>query len=99
MAFGCGATVYYNYRDFRFENCLRKPVLVAMTVDGRSLVGTISTDADPGFRVRIEERGHRFFNDSGRRYRENRVYRMITDADGKLLSEELLAHNRGEVLY
>jgi vancomycin resistance protein YoaR len=97
--FGCGATVRYNYNDFRFENPLPYSVIVNMEIAGGQLGGSIAAPVEPMFRATIEERDHRFYNENGWRMRENRIYRIITYPDGTLIKEELLAHNRCRVNY
>ncbi len=111
VPFGCGATVFYNYRDLRFANPLDVPVRIGLSVEdesGRSadrparawtLVGRIDAGADPGVRVTVEERGHRFFLTDGVRMRENRIHRRIVDADGRVIEDAELAHNLCEVKY
>jgi vancomycin resistance protein VanW len=111
VPFGCGATVFYNYRDLRFSNPLDQPVRVSLRIldlppagsdrpaRGWRLVGRICAQRDPGRRVVVEERDHRFFVEGGRRMRENRIFRRIVDRDGSLIEDALLAHNRCEVRY
>jgi len=99
VPFGCGATVFYNYADLRFENPLPIPILISIYIEDRMLVGRMLTTSNPGYRITIEERDHRFFEENGIRMRENRLFRRITDSDGRLLREELLAHNRCRVAY
>lgn len=110
VPFGCGATVFYNYRDLRFENTLQVPVRIGLGIEdgppdaarsrpARILVGRIDAASDPGLRVSVEERDHRFFEEGGVRMRENRIHRRIVDADGQLVEDAELAHNRCEVKY
>lgn len=111
VPFGCGATVFFNYRDLRFANPLDQPIRVSLRVVDRPasegmpavrgwlLVGRICALRDPGRRVQVEERDHRFFERDGVRMRENRIYRRIVDRDGALIEDALLAHNRCEVRY
>ena len=99
VPFGCGATVFYNYRDLRFENPLPQPVLVQLRIENRQLVGRMRTRTDPGWTVAIEERDHRFFEQDGLRMRENRIHRRIIDSHGGLIEDGVLTHNRCEVKY
>ncbi len=98
VPFGCGATVFYNYRDLRFENKLDQPVLICLRLVDGVLSGRVLCERDPGFRVKIVERDHRFFVEAGLRMRENRIWRIVEYPDGRG-GEELLAHNRCRVLY
>ncbi|OFW59613.1 MAG: hypothetical protein A2Y75_01380 [Candidatus Solincola sediminis] len=99
VPFGCGATVCYNFQDLRFENPLTQPIMVSLEIIEAQLIGKIRIASDPGFRVRIEERGHRFFNENGYRLRENFIWRIISDSHGAILREELMAHNKCRVVY
>ncbi|MBN2498721.1 MAG: VanW family protein [Deltaproteobacteria bacterium] len=99
VPFGCGATVFFNYRDLRFANPLAGPVCIQQRIEAGALFGRILAERDPGFRVRIEERGHRFFVEHGARMRENRLIRIVLDKDGREIGREFLAHNRCRVMY
>ena len=98
MPFGCGATVVYNYADFRFENPFPQPVLLRARIDDGSLVSEIWTTRDPGLRIEVEEEGHRFFRGETGWMRENRLRRRIRTTDGRLLADHEVARNRGRVL-
>ena len=97
--FGCGATVFYNYNDLRFENPLPYEVLVGMEIIDHQLRGRLYVWQDPGFYIVIEERDHRFFEENGQRMRENKIFRIIRSRDESLMREELLASNRCRVKY
>jgi len=99
VPFGCGATVFYNYRDLRFQNSLSTPLYVALEVKGGYLAGKFLTTEDPGFRVLIIERDHRFFMRGPDTMRENRIFRAFNDLDGNNISEEVLAYNLCRVVY
>lgn len=99
VPFGAGATVFYNYLDLRIRNSLEQPILLRIGVGEKELWGEFRGTTELGFRVRIEERDHRFFGRDGRVFRENRLWRRITDAEGKAISDEELAHNLCEVMY
>lgn len=97
--FGCGATVFYNYADFRFENPLSSAVLVRLRVHDGMLRGELYCEFDPGWRFEVVERDHRFFREGDQWFRENRIYRRLMAADGSVEREQLIAHNVGRVLY
>lgn len=99
VPFGCGATVFYNYADLRFENPLAGPVLLTLAIEEGMLVGALRAPADPGFTVEVYEVDHRFFQEGGAWYRENRIRRRIRGRDGEVLADQEVAHNRGRVLY
>jgi vancomycin resistance protein VanW len=99
VPFGCGATVFYNYVDLRFENPLPGPVLLDLRVEERRLVGELWAEAEPGFRVELYEVGHRFFREGGQWMRENRIRRRFLQPDGREILDQEVAHNLGRVLY
>jgi vancomycin resistance protein VanW len=99
VPFGCGATVFYGTADLRFDNPLDQPVLLRMAVEDGALVGSLCCVRDPGFRVEIEERDHRFFREGGHWQRENRIVRRILDVRGGLILEQQVAHNRARTCY
>ena len=99
VPFGCGATVVYNYADFRFRNPLPTPVMVAARVEGGFFVSELWASEDPGWRVEVEEIDHRFFQIGDQWWRENRLRRRIIDRTGDVLVDEEVAHNRGRVMY
>lgn len=99
VPFGCGATVVYNYADFRFRNTLTTPVLLHAAVENGHLITSIRTTSDPGRSVRIEERDHRFYQIDGGWFRENRIFRLSADDSDSEVHEEQVAHNHGRVMY
>jgi vancomycin resistance protein VanW len=99
VPFGCGATVFYNLADLRFENPLPVPVLLRMQVHEGMLHGAVLSERDPGYRIDVYEENHRFERVGTAWYRENWIRRRIRRADGTLVVDEEVAHNRGRVLY
>jgi vancomycin resistance protein VanW len=99
VPFGCGATVFYNYADLRFENPLPQPVLLRLHIEAGLLTTELWTTEDPGWTVEIYEVDHRFLRDAEGWRRENRIRRRFRRADGSVLLDQEIAHNRGRVLY
>jgi vancomycin resistance protein VanW len=99
VPFGCGATVFYNYADLRFENPYPLPVLLRMQIQDGHLHGRLYARVDPGIRVEVREEGHRFFRNNGHWMRENRIHRRFLLGDGTVLLDQQVAVNRGRVLY
>ena len=99
VPFGCGATVFYNYADLRFENPLAGPVLLSLRVDGTHLRGEILATSAVPWSVRVSERGHRFFLRDGAWMRENHIDRRFIGPDGGVLFEEEVSHNVARVAY
>jgi vancomycin resistance protein VanW len=99
VPFGCGATVFYNYADLRFENPLPQPVLCRFLLKDRHLISELWTEEDPGWTVEIYEVEHRFYCEDNHWMRENRLRRRFRRADGSILLDHEVAHNCGRVLY
>ncbi len=100
VPFGCGATVFYNWADLRFENPLDVPVGLRLTIRDGELVGELRTAAPVEFRAEVYEVDHRFFERDGTVWRENRVRRRIVRVrDGAVLIDHEVAHNVARVAY
>jgi vancomycin resistance protein VanW len=99
VPFGCGATVFYNQADLRFENPLAMPVLLRFRIEARELVGELWTVEGPGWTVEVYEVDHRFFREEEGWMRENRIRRRFRLAGGDILLDQEVAHNRGRVMY
>ena len=95
-----GASVLYNYRDFRFRNNLKIPVILRVSVKPPFLEGAFYSFSQLPFKVDIFEKEQRFFRDAqGIVWRENRVFKRISDLKGEILQEKEIAHNLGRVCY
>lgn len=99
VPFGCGATVFYNQADLRFENPLPQAVLLRTWVEQGVLRAQLGACAPVPWTVEVYEVDHRFFRENGDWYRENRIHRRFTLRDGTLLLDREEAHNLGRVLY
>lgn len=99
VPFGCGATVVYNYADFRFENPLPVPVMLRSGVVDGQFISELWAERHPGFDVEVTEADHRFFREGDEWWRENRLRRRFVAASGKVLLDQEVAHNRGRVMY
>jgi vancomycin resistance protein VanW len=99
VPFGCGATVFFGTADLRFDNPIDQPVLLRLGIEDGSLVGRLCCATDPGFRVEILERDHRFYREGEHWMRENRIVRRILDPDGQLILEQEVAHNLARTCY
>jgi vancomycin resistance protein VanW len=99
VPFGCGATVFYNYADLRFENPLPQPVVMKLWIESGCLYGEIRALEDPGWTTEIYEVDHRRWVNEGGWYRENRIRRKFILANGAILLDQEVAHNRGRILY
>jgi vancomycin resistance protein VanW len=100
VPFGIGATVFYNYLDFRFRNSLDQPLLLTVGVEPPMLRGGFYSDREKAFDVSIVETAHRFFRgNDGAIWRENRVAKQISYRDGRPCVTAEIAHNLARVRY
>jgi vancomycin resistance protein VanW len=100
VPFGMGATVFYNYLDFRFRNLLGQPLMLRVSVAPPLLSGAFYSDRDNWFDVEIVETDHRFFRDGeGVVWRENRVARRVSYRNGRKPAIREIAHNVARVRY
>ncbi|MFO8182551.1 MAG: VanW family protein [Candidatus Aegiribacteria sp.] len=100
VPFGTGATVFYNYLDFMFRNGSPRTFQVRTWVDSDHLRGEIRSDGPLEGVYNVEERRHRFVREGDRVFRENQLWRIVTDpATSRVLKEELLMENHAEVRY
>ncbi len=99
VPFGFGATVFYNYVDFQFRNTLDQALLLHTRVEGGRLHGQIRTAADPGWRMRVVETGHRFFRENGSIYRENHLWKQKVGPDGTEHPRLPLFSTKAQVMY
>src|SRR5207244_12406934 len=60
VPFGCGATVFYNYVDFQFQNTLPFAVMLAAQVEPPVLRAEIRAAQPLPFATKIIETAHRF---------------------------------------
>ena len=100
VPFGTGATVFYNYLDLMFTNRSRRTFQIRAWVDDEHLRGEVRSDEPLAGVYSIEERGHRFVRTGGKVFRENQLWRILTDREtSRVLGEELLMENHAEVRY
>jgi vancomycin resistance protein VanW len=99
IPFGCGATIFYNYADFRFENPLPFPVLLRLRIEDRILIGELLSTQHPGWSAEIYEVDHRFFQRDGVWFRENRLRRRFVLDNGAVLLDQEIAHTCARVMY
>jgi vancomycin resistance protein VanW len=100
VPFGSGATVFYNYVDFRFFNPGPETYRIKLWLTEDELRGELWADRLPPERLHVRERGHRFFRLGGRVYRENRLVRTAVDRrTGRRAGREVVMHNVCPVLY
>jgi vancomycin resistance protein VanW len=100
VPFGCGATVFYNWADLRVANPLDVAIALRLRIDDGQLVGELWAAEPVDLRAEVYEVDHRFFEQDGAWWRENRIRRRIVRAsDGALLVDHEVAHNLARCAY
>nr|WP_255731475.1 VanW family protein [Solibacillus sp. MA9] len=100
LPFGSGASVFYNYVDFRFYNPTSKSFQIKVWVTDKHLKGAIFANEEIPCSYHIDERNHRFLKSGGKNYRQNEIWRKTIDkGTGQMIQEELLIKNFSEVKY
>ncbi|WP_432358739.1 VanW family protein [Sporosarcina sp. UB5] len=100
LPFGSGASVFYNYVDFRFKNTTEYDFQIRVWVTDRHLKGAIFSNDEVPYSYHIEERDHQFYKKNGKTFRQNEIWRRTVDKrTGNHLHNELLIKNNSEVKY
>lgn len=101
LPFGSGATVFFNYRDFRFRNDTAAPIQLRVWLTDKLLEGELRTTSSLPVSYGIVERAHRFVRQNGRLYRSNELWRetRLKSHGAPLLKTERLFSNFAEVRY
>lgn len=99
VPFGAGATLSYNYIDFRFRNDTCDTYYLELWMDDTYLWGRLSADAPPLCAYRVEERDHRVTQQWWGGYtRHNRIVQVATYPDGRV-TERQLVENHAIMMY
>jgi vancomycin resistance protein VanW len=98
LPFGSGASIFYNYIDLRFHNPTDRTFQIRMGLDDEYLNGLILVDQALAETYRVFEKNHQFVRQNGKNYRQNEIWRSLTDVSGTV-KEELLIKNFAEVKY
>jgi vancomycin resistance protein VanW len=101
LPFGSGATVFFNYRDFRFRNDTPQPVQLRLWLTDKLLEGELRTTEPWPVSYRVLEREHRFVRQGPRLFRANEIWREVRRKThgAPLLRTEKLYSNFAEVKY
>ncbi len=100
LPFGSGASVFYNYVDFRFKNTTEYAFQIRVWVTDRHLKGVILSNKEIATSYHLEERAHQFYKRDGKTFRQNEIWRWMVDKrTGEYVHEELLIKNNSEVKY
>ncbi len=100
VPFGCGASIFYNYRDYRFKNNTPHRFQLLFWLDKKCLNGDLRIDQELPYTYHIFEQNHAFIKKDDQFYRRNEIWRkQIAKEGGHQLSIECLQKNMALVKY
>lgn len=101
LPFGSGATVFYNYKDYRFTNNTSHSFQLNFWFSEKCLEGELRISEELPYSYHVYEQDHAFVKVEGKYYRKNEIWRKKLDKHqgGKILETELLTKNFAEVKY
>ncbi|WP_182419894.1 VanW family protein [Bartonella sp. HY038] len=98
VPFGCGATIFYNYLDYRFTNNSPNIWQLRLSLDENHLIGDILVNDTLNVKYDICEKNHSFLQCEGKFYRFNEIWRQQWQGDS-LISETLYRKNIAPMMY
>lgn len=101
LPFGSGATVFYNYRDFRFTNNTDHTFQINLWLSDKCLEGELRIDTELGYAYHVVEKDHQFLKIDGLFFRKNEIWRekILKFQGGKVIETELITKNFARVTY
>ncbi|MDR1820869.1 MAG: VanW family protein, partial [Oscillospiraceae bacterium] len=101
VPFGSGATVSYNYLDYRFRNDTDRTFQLLFWFDDKCINGDLRTSEELPFAYHVFEKNHRFVKTQDGYYRRNELWRnkYLKIGHGEPLEIELLQKNDSLVKY
>lgn len=101
LPFGSGATVFYNYLDYRVTNTTPYTFQFNIWFSEKCIEGELRIDKELGYAYHVFEKDHAFLKIDGKFFRKNEIWREKIDKfrSGMVLQQELIAKNLAEVLY
>lgn len=100
LPFGSGATVFYNYLDYRFENNTPYTFQLRIWITDEHLKGELRCSEELPNSYHVFERDHRFLKRGSKIYRQNSIFRDVIDRKtGDVVATEPVTENFAEVKY
>jgi len=100
MPIGCGATIVYNYKDYRFKNNTESTFQIISYADETHLCGELRTSNPQRYDYRVSEEDVHFVNINGSYYKKNKIARrMIDKKTGNELENKIIAETNAKVMY
>ena len=101
LPFGSGATVFYNYLDYQFQNNTKHTFQINLWFTDKCLEGELRIDKELDYSYHVIEKEHQFLKKNGQFYRKNEIWRnkILKFQSGKIVDTELLTKNFARVTY
>ncbi|MCX7708372.1 MAG: VanW family protein [Clostridia bacterium] len=101
VPFGTGATLFYNYVDFRFKNKTPHTYQINLWLSEEYLEGELRINTEPDHTYQVFEKNHRFLRANGEFYRQNEIWRsrISKKAIDEVINTELILKNFARVKY
>lgn len=101
LPFGSGATVFYNYVDYRFTNNTPHTFQLNLWLSEKCLEGELRIDAELDYAYHVVEKNHHFLKKGEVYFRSNELWRekYLKFAGGKVVETELIRKNFARVAY
>lgn len=94
-----GTSVAYNYVDYRFKNNTNQDVQLCVWVEDERLYGELRSKHPVTNQYELIEEDHHFTKQNEKFYRRSMIYKVTKDAEGKVLSKDLILKNKSEVMF
>jgi len=101
LPFGSGATVFYNYGDYRFTNNTPYTFQINLWLTEKCLEGELRIDKELDYAYHVFEKEHEFMKIGYEFYRKNEIWRnkILKFEGGRIIDTELLTKNFARVAY
>ena len=100
IPFGTGTSIYYNYLDYRVQNCTNQTFQLIVYVTDTHLCGELRSDKPLDVKYHIRSENEHFVREDGVVYRKGEVYRTCIDMKtGDIIFKVCIRKNHAKVMY
>jgi vancomycin resistance protein VanW len=98
LPFGSGATILYNFIDFKVKNISENPIQLKIWLTDKHLKGQLLSPEKNPQKYHVFEKNHFFIKRGKQYFRYNELYRQVK-VDGKVKKTEKIATNFAPTMY